>query len=517
MKRKKGEKNIFATIIKILISVVVFALQLLIFYMMYMGSVEFTKTFSVASTILQLVLVLYVLYGRERLAYKIPWLVFIMFFPVAGIIIYFLWGQRKVSKRLKKARNKTISNSHNLLSKDKQLVTKIEETDTLISRQVKLLKKLSNYPIYNNEGLKYYDIGEKCFEDILEDLEKAKKYILIEFFILAKGKLFDRIYDILEKKAKQGVNIIIMADGWGSFFRYPKDKLEKLEELGVIVKKYNPLRFGINTYINYRDHRKIVVVDGNIGYTGGINIADEYVNEAVRFGHWKDVGVKVEGKAVESIVIAFLKNYEIASKETPDYEWYINNRIEMQNKLQCKGTTMFFTDGPDNRTNPGENAYISLLNSARKYAYIYTPYFVASPELLGAISNAANGGVDVRLITPHIPDKWYVHMITRRYYDLLLKSGVKVYEYLPGFLHAKALVSDDNTAIVGSINFDYRSMNLNYECAVWMHNTDVEKEIKDDFLKTAAMSQEIKLEDVKHRNIFIKMLEAVLNTFAPLL
>jgi len=517
MKRKNGEKNIFGAIIKIIVSVVVFAVQLLIFYMMYMGSVEFTKTFSVASILLQLALVLYVLYGRERLAYKIPWLVFIMFFPVAGIIIYFLWGQRNVSRKLKKARNETIANSHYLLSDDSTLVNTIEETDKLISRQVKLIKKLSSYPIYNNEALKYYDIGEKCFEDILIDLKQAKKYILIEFFILAKGKLFDRIYQILEEKAKNGVKIIIIADGWGSFFRYPKEQLSKLEELGVIIKKYNPLRFGINTYINYRDHRKIVVIDGIIGYTGGINIADEYVNEAVRFGHWKDVGVKIEGKPVEAMTIAFLKNYEIASKESPDYAWYINNKEKSENKIIGKGSTMFFTDGPDNRTNPGENAYISLLNSARKYAYIYTPYFVVSPELLTAILNAANGGVDVRLITPHIPDKWYVHMITRRHYDLLLKAGVKVYEYLPGFLHAKALVSDDNTAIIGSINFDYRSLNLNYECAVWMHNTGIEKDIKEDFLKTAEMSQEIKLEDVRHRNIFVKMMEAVLNTFAPLL
>lgn len=519
MKRKKGEKNIFGTIIKIIISIVVFVLQLVVFYMMYVGSVELTRTFSLASTVLQIILVLYVLYSREKLAYKIPWLVFIMFFPVAGIIIYFLWGQRKLGRRLKKARNTTIANSHYLLQNDEQIISKIESEDSLTLRQVKLIKKLSEYPVYDNKGLKYYDSGEKCFEDVINDLEKAKKYILIEFFILAKGKLFDRIYNILEKKASEGVDIIIMADSWGSFFRYPSKQLKKLEELGVVVKQYNPLRFGINTYINYRDHRKIVVVDGVVGYTGGINIADEYVNEAIRFGHWKDVGIKITGNPVESMVISFLKNYEIASKETPDYEWYINNKVNIDNSetVQTTGNVIFFTDGPDNRTNPGENAYIGLLNSAKKYAYIYTPYFVASPELLGAITNAANGGVDVRLITPHIPDKWYVHMITRRYYDILLKAGVKVYEYLPGFLHAKALVADNNTAIVGSINFDYRSMNLNYECAVWMDNTGTEEEIKNDFLTTAAMSKEIKLEDVDNRNIFVKIVEAVLNAFAPLL
>lgn len=517
MKRKKGEKNIFGTIIKMIISIVVFVLQLVVFYMMYVGSVELKRTFSMASTILQVILVLYVLYGRQKLTYKIPWLVLIMFFPVAGIIIYLLWGQRKLGKRLKNARNTTIANSHYLLQNDAKVLTNIENKDPLTLRQIKLIKKLSDYPVYDNQGMTYYESGEKCFEDIIDDLKKAKKYILIEFFILAKGNLFDRIYNILEKKASDGVDIIIMADSWGSIFRYPRKKLKKLEELGVAVTKYNPLRFGINTYINYRDHRKIVVVDGIVGYTGGINIADEYVNEAVRFGHWKDIGIRLQGKPVEAMVIAFLKNYEIASKEVPDYEWYINNKGKHRNTSEANGNTIFFTDGPDNRTNPGENVSIALLNSAKKYVYIYTPYFVPSPELLGSITNASNSGVDVRVITPHIPDKWYVHMVTRRYYDILLKAGVKVYEYLPGFLHAKALVADNDTAIVGSINLDYRSMNLNYECAVWMNNTGTEEEIRNDFLTTAAMSKEIKLEDVANRNIFVRIVEALLNAFAPLL
>ena len=287
-----------------------------------------------------------------------------------------------------------------------------------------------------------------------------------------------------------------MADGWGSLLRYPKHLLDELETLGATVKKYNPLRFGINTYINYRDHRKIVVIDGTVAYTGGINIADEYTNEQIRFGHWKDNGIRVTGKVVESYIVAFLKNFEIATNTTPDYKWFIENKVQCSKEKEKCGYTMFYTDGPDNRKNPAENVYIQMLNSAREYVYIYTPYFVASPELLTAILNASYSGIDVRIITPHKPDKWYVHLTTRSYYEVLLEAGVKVYEYLPGFLHAKTFISDDETAIVGSINLDYRSLNLNYECGMWMYRTGTELDIKQDFVNTINKSKEISLEEI---------------------
>lgn len=517
MKRRRGEKNIWVILIKLAISLVVFCIQLLIFYVIYKGSVVFSSYFKVATRILQVVVVLYILYGHEKLAYKIPWLITIMFLPVAGIIIYFLWGASKVGKKMRKARDKTIENSHHLLHDDSQEVEEIGNQDKQALKQVKLLKTLSKYPLYKNDSIDYFNIGEACFEKIIEDIRNAKKYILIEFFIIAKGNLFDRLYNILKQKLKEDVKVVIMADGWGSLLRYPKHLLDELEDCGAIVKKYNPLRFGINTYINYRDHRKIVVIDGTIAYTGGVNIADEYTNEQIRFGHWKDNGIRVTGKAVESYIVAFLKNYEMATNTTPDYKWFMENKGDSEQHSNGNGYNMFFTDGPDNRKNPAENVYIQLLNSAKDYVYIYTPYFVASPELLTAILNACRSGIDVRIITPHKPDKWYVHLITRSYYEVLLEAGVKVYEYLPGFLHAKTFVSDDTTAIVGSINLDYRSLNLNYECGQWMYKTGTEMNIKKDFIDTVEKSQEIYIEEVKNRNIVIKMLEAILNTFAPLL
>ena len=517
MKKSRGEKNIWVMLIKLAISLVVLAVQVLIFYVIFKGSAVLSTYFTTGTRVLQFIVVLYILYGHERLAYKIPWLIMIMFLPVAGIIIYFLWGASKVGKKMRMARDKTISNSYHLLQDDNKEIVEIEVKDKQTVKQVKLLKELSKYPVYANEGIEYLDIGETCFERMLDDMKNAKKYILIEFFIIAKGNLFNRIYDILEQKLKEGVKVTVMADGWGSFLRYPKHMLDELEDLGATVKKYNPLRFGVNTYINYRDHRKIVVIDGTIAYTGGINIADEYTNEQIRFGHWKDNGIRVVGKAVESYLVAFLKNYEIATNTTPDYKWYFDNKGICEECTNLQGYNMFFTDGPDNRKNPAESVYIKILNAAKDYVYIYTPYFVASPELLTAILNASYSGVDVRIITPHKPDKWYVHLTTRSYYEVLLEAGVKVYEYLPGFLHAKTFVSDDTTAIVGSINLDYRSLNLNYECGAWMYKTGTELAIKQDFINTMEKSQEISLDEVKNRNIFVKMLEAIINTFAPLL
>ena len=517
MKSKRGEKNIWVILIKLAISLIVLAVQIFIFYVVFKGSAVLSTYFTTGTKVLQVIVVLYILYGHERLAYKIPWLIMIMFLPVAGIIIYFLWGASKVGKKMRQARDKTIENSHHLLQDDTKLIEKLSAIDKQTSKQVKLLKELSKYPVYANEGIKYLDIGETCFERILEDIKNAKKYILIEFFIIAKGNLWDRIYDVLEQKLKEGVKVTIMADGWGSFLRYPKNKMEHLEDLGANIKKYNPLRFGINTYINYRDHRKIVVIDGTIAYTGGINIADEYTNEQIRFGHWKDNGVRVIGKPAESYLVAFLKNYEIATNTTPDYKWYFDNKGETKENQEVQGYNMFFTDGPDNRKNPAESVYIQILNAAKDYVYIYTPYFVASPELLTAILNASYSGVDVRIITPHKPDKWYVHLTTRSYYEVLLEAGVKVYEYLPGFLHAKTFVSDDTIAIVGSINLDYRSLNLNYECGAWMYKTGTEMDIKQDYINTLEKCKEISLEEIQNRNIFVKMLEGIINTFAPLL
>lgn len=517
-KAKKGEKSVVLTIVKTIVSVFVLALQILTFYFIYSGSVLLFNYFTIGSRILQLTTFIYILYRHDKITYKLAWIVFIAFLPIAGVLIYLLWGRNRLSKRMKKARRQTIEKSHHLLPSDEPIVDEIENQDRQISKQVHYLRNVTKYPVYKNEGVEYFETGEKYFDSLINDLKKAKKYILIEYFIIAKGNLWSRVFEVLKEKVAAGVKIQILVDGWGTVLRYPRNIVEEAKALGINIIKYNPITYGLNNYMNYRDHRKITVIDGIIAYTGGVNMADEYINEQIRFGHWKDTGIKVVGTPCLSFTIAFLKNLEIASKKESDYKWYINNSLKQRNNNnESSGYNLFFTDGPDNRKNPGENVYIQMLNMAKDYVYIFTPYFIPSSEMLTAIINASSSGVDVRIITPYKPDKWYVHISTRSYYEVLIRSGVKVYEYLPGFLHAKSFVSDDNVAVVGSLNVDFRSLNLNYECASWMYNTGVEKKIKQDFINTMNKSKIISLENAESKNIFVKILEAIINAFSPML
>ena len=525
-KLKKGEKNIILTIIKVSVFIIVFAMQIGFFYLMYTGGLMLERYSVVFSQVIRLTALIYILYGHERQAYKIAWISLITILPIAGILIYLLFGKIRTSKRLKKDRDDTVNASHYLFVDDTSIIEEIKKDSKYINRIFESTRNITKYPVYKNEGVKYFESGEKYFQELINDLKKAKHYIFIEYFIISKGALFNEIFEILKEKAASGVEVKIIADAWGSMNRLPRDIYDDCQELGIEFHRYNKIKYGISNYINYRDHRKIVVIDGLVAYTGGLNIGDEYINNHIRFGHWKDTGIKVFGKPVESFTIAFLKMLQIITKTKPDYETYINNIRNLYSSGNEKeltvdenktGYTMFYSDGPDNRKNPGENAYTQILNTAKDYVYIFTPYFVVSESVLDAILRASRSGIDVRIVTPHKPDKWYMHVITRSYYDVLLESNVKVYEYLPGFLHAKSFVADDEIAIVSSINLDFRSMNLNYECGLLTYKTGVEQDIKCDFQNIVSQSREIKLEDVKNKKFITRIVEAIVNTFGPAL
>lgn len=522
-KIKRGEKNLITTAIKIIVFLVVLIIQFALMYFVYFSETfieyHYRNLYEYLSVVLKAIGIIYIIYTYEKPAYKIAWITLFAFLPLFAAIIYLVYGKSKMNKKLKSERKAAEEASNYLLNNNEQVLNEIANQDKMALKRFKMIKNTTGYPVCINEGIEYFGLGEEYFEKLLQDLKNAEKYILIEYFIIAKGKLWEDIYEILKQKSQTGVEISIIADEWGSIKRYPKHFFTEAEKYGIEIYRYNPLRYGLSSYMNYRDHRKIVVIDGKIAYTGGVNIADEYINKYNRFGHWKDNGVRVVGKAVRSFTLSFLRNLEIASKSKVDYAWYIDQIDENLPKSQNnqKGYVQYFADGPDNRKNPGESAYISLLNTATKYVYIYTPYFVVSDEVLNAILNASRSGVDVRIITPHKPDKWYVHLITRSYYEVLIKAKVKVYEYEPGFLHAKTMLADDTSCVIGSMNLDFRSSNLNYECSVLTYDTGVEKDINEDFIHTMEKSIEIKLEDVKNRNIIVKCIEAILNTFAPLM
>lgn len=512
--KRKGEKNIFVTILKIAIVVLLFLVQIIGMLLLYTTAHVIYVYARVIYDILKIITVLYIIYNKDSAEYKISWIIFILLIPVVGILAYILWGRSKMRMKKELEIRKVRVDSENLLIDSEPIIENIKRIDKYKANQIEYMTKISGYPIYENNGVEYFNIGENFFDSLKKDLLKANKYILIEFFILERGKLWDEIFEILKLKAKQGVKVKIIIDSLGTLLKNTKMVKEDLENEGINFYKFNPFSPILNGYINYRDHRKIVVIDGIIGYTGGVNIADEYVNLISKFGHWKDVGIKLNGKSVWSFTMMFLRTLESVTKKNIEYSWYKPNYEDEKKEV---GYVLPIADGPDNRKSPVENAYIQTINYAKDYVYITTPYFIVSEPLLTALLNSARSGVDVRIIVPHIPDKKLVYLATRSYYDVLLEAGVKVYEYKPGFIHSKTFIVDDDTAIVGTANLDFRSMHLNFENILWMYKTKEELKIKQDFENVLKDSIQINLDDWKQRSYLTKVLEAIIAAFAPML
>ncbi len=520
--KQKGEKNFFITLLKTLVVAIIFLIQVILVFVLYTTARGIYIYARVIYEIIKIVTILYVIYHHESAAYKISWILFIGFVPVVGILAYILWGNSKLKLKKEREIRRVRVSTDNYLTNSSDIVKEIEKNDEYKANQIKYMNKISGYPIYRNQGVEYFRIGEEFFDSLKKDIKKAKKYILIEFFILERGKLFDSIFDILKVKAKEGVKIQIICDSLGCLLKNNKGLEKEFKEYGIEYYKFNSFSPIINGYINYRDHRKIVVIDGIYAYTGGVNIADEYVNLIEKFGHWKDVGIKISGKSTWSLSVMFLRTLEQITNKPIDYMWYkaISNDLNNNNiidKNNNHGYILPLADGPDNRKQPIENTYIQTINYAKKYIYMTTPYFVISEQLLIAILNSARSGVDVRVVVPHIPDKKVVYTATRSYYEVLLEAGVKVYEYKPGFIHSKTFVADDNTAIVGTANMDFRSMHLNFEDIIWTYNTGVEKDLKDDFKKMTEECIEINLEEWKSRSFLKKVGEALISAFSPML
>lgn len=519
--KKKGEKKLFFTCLKITSVVLLIVIQLALMALLYTTGRGIYTYARVAYDIIKICAILYLIYRHDSSAYKISWILFITFMPVVGLITFFLWGNSKLRKKKELEIRRVRVETENMLKESDEIIEEIAKKDKFKANQAKYTTNITGYPIYRNKGVEYFSIGEEFFDSLKKDLLKAKKYILIEFYIIAQGKLADEVFDILKQKVKEGVKVQLIVDSLGALFRFPKKVRDELEEAGIQIYVFNKLSVILSGYINYRDHRKIVVIDGVCSYTGGVNLADEYANIIERFGHWKDVGIKVTGEASWSFALMFLRTLEEMPNTQVDYEWYKKIRdesIKTWNLEEKKeGYILPLADGPDNRKNPIESIYIQTINYAKDYIYITTPYFIISESLLTALLNSARSGVDVRIILPHIPDKKMVQRVTRSYYEVLLEAGIKVYEYKPGFIHSKTFVTDDDTAIVGTANLDFRSMHLNFECINWMYKTGAEIDVKQDFEEMLNSCIEIDLNEWKKRSIFKKIWEAILTAFAPMM
>ena len=385
-----------------------------------------------------------------------------------------------------------------------------------LKRYAPCMSYLNNFgfPAYQNTECMFFPTGESAFIKILEALKNAKHYIFLEYFIIQDGKMWSSIYSILKEKAKQGVRIRVLYDDIGCFLTLPKNFPAMLHDDGIECKVFNPFRPILSSIQNNRDHRKILSVDGRIAITGGFNLADEYINEIPKHGYWKDTGILLSGEAAWSLTVMFLQMWDLVSGTDEDYTLYLPPKTP-HTSGNADGFVQPYCDSPLDREHIGEHVYLQIINNAREYLYIYTPYLIVDDSMISALTLSAKSGVDVRIITPYHWDKHFVHLNTQAYYRRLIESGVKVYEYEPGFLHAKVFVSDDKVATVGSINMDYRSLYLHFECGVYLYKNNSIGDIKRDFLSTLKVSRQITLQECQ-RSFFVRLLQEILRLFAPL-
>ena len=462
--------------------------------------------------VLAFLFVLYVASQRNESSYKILWLIIILTLPVFGTIMYIFWGDKKTSKPL----DNKLQNSRRAIFfkpiQDKKIYEEIKKDDAHLAQNFAYIERKTGFPVYKNESTEYYSSGEQYYESIIKELEKAEKFIYIEYFIIAEGKFWNSMIEIMERKAKKGVDVRVIYDDFGSLMTLPTGYQYILMKKGIKCIQFNPIKLFISGTLNNRDHRKILVIDGKVAFSGGVNLGDEYINEYKRFGHWKDNGFKTTGPIVQSYTYMFIEFWNAFSKDK-----ITNKTIEFTNNtiFKSEGYIQTFYDSPTNPDAISNDLYIDLLSQATEYAWFFTPYLMLGDNLKESFVRAAKRGVDVRIYMPGIPDKKVVFRLSRSYYKHLLEAGVKIYEYTPGFLHSKAVLVDDEIGTVGSVNLDFRSFFLHFECNTLFYKVPALLDLKADMLETQNKCKEIKLEESRFKLIH-SIVNSILRIFAPL-
>lgn len=465
-------------------------------------------------TTLTVILVIYILNKNENPSFKLAWIVPFVVSPVFGALFYLFVKFQVESKLINYKLLKIIGETQQYLSQDKKVIDELEKMDMQVANLAKYMINTGGYPIYKNTNIEYFSLGEEKFKEMKRQIKKAQKFIFMEYFIVEESYMWNSILELLEEKVKEGVEVRFMYDGMCSLSLLPYDYPKTLEKLGIKCKIFSPLRPVLSTAQNNRDHRKILVIDGTVAFNGGINLGDEYINSIEKYGHWKDTAIMLTGDAVKSFTLMFLQMWNINEKNHDDFEKYISIEKEEQNTI---GYVMPYGDSPLDNENVGENVYLDILATAKKYVHIMTPYLIIDNEMMTALTYAAKRDVDVKLILPGIPDKKSAFMLARTYYPELIQAGVKLYEYTPGFVHAKVFSSDDEKAVVGTINLDFRSLYLHFECATFFYKSNTIKSVENDFQNTLLKCKLVTMEDYKKLNIFYKIGGGILKLIAPLM
>ena len=487
-----------------LILQIMLSLTFLLFLGKYIAIIE---TFYLIFSIL---LVLAIIKESKNLSSDLPWIIIILLFPIAGALLYVVIGGNLHRSKILKNINKQIENSRKYLIQDEKIKLEMQEND------FDKLKYISNYvgfPVTKNNDLKYYKFGELAYPTMLEELEKAEKFIFLEYFIINKGTMWNSILDVLVKKAKDGVDVRVIYDDMGCIAMLPSNYPKTLESIGIKCIAFNQVKPFLGVIMNNRDHRKMMIIDGRVVFTGGINLSDEYINKTRPHGVWKDNVLKIQGEAVWNFTVMFLSMWNSYRKDDRDYYKFKYNFLKQE---LVNGYIVPYGESPLDDEIVGENVYLNIINQAKKYLYIYTPYLIIDTDMLNALTLASKRGVEVCIIVPGIPDKKIVYDLTSSYFEQLIKYGVKIYKYKPGFVHSKVFLADDKIATVGTINMDYRSLYLHFECGVYMQDVNIIKDIKEDFEEAINLSHLVTKKEASPK-LLKGLWQAILRLFAPLM
>lgn len=498
---------------RLLLSAFIFCFETLSIIGIVVALCYFVPYFYLMAFLTEIACVIKIIASDDNPDYKIPWLLVVLVLPVAGFMLYFIFYSRKLKKRFIK-RMKAVSNTFPSVD-DAKVLEQLKSLDITAHNQLKMASNVSGSHVYSDTKVEYFSDIDKLKIKMISDLENAKEFILLEFFIIENGLFLDSVLEVLVKKAKQGVDVRLVYDDVGCLFTLPPNYYKTLQKQGIKAVPFSRLRGSADSEFNNRNHRKIVIIDGKVGYTGGFNLADEYINKVQKFGHWKDAGIRLFGNAVNELTKLFLIDYGInveALIEPP-----ANALISLESATY-NGYIVPFGDGPKPLYNRQVSKSIiqNMLSSAKYFVYITTPYLIIDNDLLTDIENTALRGVKVKIILPSIPDKKLIFLMSRTYYFRLISAGVEIYEYTPGFMHAKTYVVDGDYAMVGTINLDYRSLVHHFENGVLVYKSDFISEVVNDFLDLEKISKRIELGSVKN-GILKRFISSLIRIFSPLL
>lgn len=511
--KKKVQREINYIPVRYIVAVLITLFEVLAVLGMVFACCYYIPYFYLAAWATEIACVIRILASDDNPDYKIPWLLFVMILPVAGFMLYLMFYSRTLQKKfIQRLEN---LKRHSYRQDDSELFKNLREENPVAAAQAKMLCDIAETHLFTNTRQEYFPLGEDMYRRMLQDLAAAEKFIYMEYFIIEEGKFWNSILEILKQKAAAGVEVKVLYDDIGCMMTLPGDYCKTLRSWGIEATPFSRLRGNADSEFNNRSHRKITVIDGITGYTGGVNIADEYINEVEKFGHWKDTGIRLEGEAVWELTKLFLVDFGINEKEVLIAQ---NELYPVGADISERGYVIPFGDGPHPiyQRRVGKSVIQNMLSGATRYAWMTSPYLIIDNDLCTDLENAALRGVDVRIIVPHIPDKKLIFAMTRSFYHRLMAAGVKIYEYEPGFIHAKSYLVDDEYAMIGTINLDYRSLVHHFENGVWMYRCDAAGALKTDIEDTLFKSIEV-VPEMLRTNLLQRFICSVVRIFAPML